>query len=180
MRKNDEQKVNKLKKEKVKKEKTKKIPKRDNASRKEKKIKMKESSGGQKKEKSEIPFYRSIAMRLVGAFLIPVIGVLVLGDVSFVKFEFNFTGNIFLSGFNKCLDSLTEWCVPFSLVNNLCKLAAQFLLGFHCLTVKDQLLKLVMSCHQDCSARSLINTTGFHTNNTVLNDVNDTDTVLAA
>jgi methyl-accepting chemotaxis protein len=35
MRKNDEQKVNKLKKEKVKKEKTKKIPKRDNASRKE-------------------------------------------------------------------------------------------------------------------------------------------------
>ena len=41
MRKNDEQKVNKLKKEKVKKEKTKKIPKRDNASRKEKKIKMK-------------------------------------------------------------------------------------------------------------------------------------------
>ena len=49
MRKNDEQKTNKLKKEKVKKEKTKKIPKRDNASRKEKKIKMKESSGGQKK-----------------------------------------------------------------------------------------------------------------------------------
>lgn len=36
MKKNDEQKVNKLKKEKVKKEKTKKIPKRDNASRKEK------------------------------------------------------------------------------------------------------------------------------------------------
>lgn len=33
MRKNDEQKTNKLKKEKVKKEKTKKIPKRDNASR---------------------------------------------------------------------------------------------------------------------------------------------------
>ena len=40
MKKNDEQKVNKLKKEKVKKEKTKKIPKRDNASRKEKKIKI--------------------------------------------------------------------------------------------------------------------------------------------
>ena len=104
----------------------------------------------------------------------------ILDDVSFVKFEFNFTGNIFLSGFNKCLDSLTEWCVPFSLVNNLCKLAAQFLLGFHCLTVKDQLLKLFMCFHKDCSTRSLINTTGFHTNNTVLNDVNDTDTVLAA
>ena len=74
MKKNDEQKVNKLKKEKVKKEKTKKIPKRDNASRKEKKINIKASPGGQKREKSEIPFYRSIAMRLVGAFLIPVIG----------------------------------------------------------------------------------------------------------
>ena len=49
MRKNDEQKVNKLKKEKVKKEKTKKIPKRDNASRKEKKINIKASPGGQKR-----------------------------------------------------------------------------------------------------------------------------------
>ena len=48
MKKNDEQKVNKLKKEKVKKEKTKKIPKRDNASRKEKKINIKASPGGQK------------------------------------------------------------------------------------------------------------------------------------
>lgn len=39
MKKNDEQKTNKLKKEKVKKEKTKKIPKRDNASRQEKRQK---------------------------------------------------------------------------------------------------------------------------------------------
>ena len=37
-----------------------------------------------------------------------------------------------------------------------------------------------MSCHQDSSARSLIYTTGFHTNNTVFYDINDTDTVLAA
>lgn len=35
------------------------------------------------KEKSEVPFYRSIAMRLIGAFLIPVIGVLVLGITSY-------------------------------------------------------------------------------------------------
>lgn len=51
MRKNDEQKVNKLKKEKVKKEKTKKIPKRDNASRKEKKINIKASPGWAEKGK---------------------------------------------------------------------------------------------------------------------------------
>lgn len=86
MRKNDEQKTNKLKKEKVKKEKTKKIPKRDNASRQEKKTKIpkiKKVAGEQKREKAEIPFYRSIAMRLVVAFLIPVIGVLVLGITSY-------------------------------------------------------------------------------------------------
>ena len=57
---------------------------------------------------------------------------------------------------------------------------AKLFLGFHCLTVKDQLLKLVMCCHQDRSARSFINATGFHTNNTVLNNVNDTDAVLTA
>ena len=107
-------------------------------------------------------------------------GCTILDDVSFVKLEFNLTGNIFLSGLNKCLDSLTERCVPFSFVNNLCKLAAKLFLGFHCLTVKDQLLKLVMCCHQDRSARSFINATGFHTNNTVLNNINDTDAVLTA
>ena len=107
-------------------------------------------------------------------------GCTILDDVSFVKLEFNLTGNIFLSGLNKCLDSLTERCVPFSFVNNLSELAAKFLLGFHCLTVKCKFFELFVSCHQDSSARSLIYATGFHTNNTVLNDINDTDTVLAA
>ena len=64
-------------------------------------------------------------------------------DVAFVKFEFNFTGYIFLSGFNECLDCLTKWCEPFSFVNNLSKLAAKFLLGFHCVTVKDQFFQAV-------------------------------------
>lgn len=40
-------------------------------------------AGEQKREKAEIPFYRSIAMRLVVAFLIPVIGVLALGITSY-------------------------------------------------------------------------------------------------
>ena len=37
-----------------------------------------------------------------------------------------------------------------------------------------------MCSHQDGSARSFINATGFHTNNTVLNNINDTDAVLTA
>ena len=81
MRKNEEQKEKKLKKEK-----TKKIPKREKTSRQEKKTKipkMKKAASEEKREKSEIPFYRSIAMRLVVAFLIPVIGVLVLGITSY-------------------------------------------------------------------------------------------------
>lgn len=83
--KNDEQKVNKLKKEKVKKKKQRKyrnvtmLP-----GRKKTKIpKIKKVAGEQKREKAEIPFYRSIAMRLVVAFLIPVIGVLALGITSY-------------------------------------------------------------------------------------------------
>lgn len=80
--KNDEQKVNKLKKEKVKKRKQRKyrnvtmLPGR-------KKDKHQSVTRWAEKGKSEIPFYRSIAMRLVGAFLIPVIGVLVLGITSY-------------------------------------------------------------------------------------------------
>ena len=37
-----------------------------------------------------------------------------------------------------------------------------------------------MRCHQDGSARSLINTTGFHADNTVLYDIDDSDSVLSA
>ena len=37
-----------------------------------------------------------------------------------------------------------------------------------------------MSFHKNCSARSLVYTTGFHTNYTVLYDVNDADTMFAA
>ena len=40
--------------------------------------------------------------------------------------------------------------------------------------------KLLVSFHEDGSARSLINTTGFHADNTVLYDIDDTDAVLAA
>ena len=36
-----------------------------------------------------------------------------------------------------------------------------------------------MSLHEDGTARGLIDTTGFHTYNTVLYDIYDTDTVLA-
>ena len=101
-------------------------------------------------------------------------------DVAFIKFEFYFTSYIFLCGLYECLDCLTKWCEPFSFVNNLSQLAAKFLLGFQSFTIKDQLLKLFMCFHKDCSTRSLINTTGFHTYNTVLNDIDNADSVLAA
>ena len=48
-------------------------------------------------------------------------------DISFVKLQFYFAGYIFLSGFYKSLDCLTKRCEPFALINNLRKLAAQFL-----------------------------------------------------
>lgn len=46
-------------------------------------VKAKESKKKVPKQKSEIPFYHSIAMRLIASFLLPVVGVLVLGIVSY-------------------------------------------------------------------------------------------------
>ena len=48
-------------------------------------VKAKESKKKVPKQKSEIPFYHSIAMRLIASFLLPVVGVLVLGIVSYNK-----------------------------------------------------------------------------------------------
>ena len=48
-------------------------------------VKAKESKKKVPKQKSEIPFYHSIAMRLIASFLLPVVGVLVLGIVSYDK-----------------------------------------------------------------------------------------------
>ena len=101
-------------------------------------------------------------------------------DISFVKSEFNFTCNIFLGRFYESTKSFTKWCEPFSFVYNLSEFVAKIFLNFHGSTVDNQFFKLFVSFHQDCSTRSFINTTGFHTNNTVLNDINDTDTMLAA
>ena len=44
-------------------------------------VKAKESKKKVPKQKSEIPFYHSIAMRLIASFLLPVVGVLVLAAV---------------------------------------------------------------------------------------------------
>ena len=80
-------------------------------------------------------------------------------DVAFEQFEFYFACYVFLGYINECLDCLAQRSVPFSFVNNLSQLAAKFLLGFQSFTIKDQLLKLFMCFHKDCSTRSLVNTT---------------------
>lgn len=71
----------KAKKVKTPKTKKEKIPR---AARK-KDAKVSETKTKVPKQKSEIPFYHSIAMRLIASFLLPVIGVLVLGVVSYNK-----------------------------------------------------------------------------------------------
>lgn len=73
--------VKPVKKVKTPKPKKEKIPR---AARK-KGAKVSETKTKVPKQKSEIPFYHSIAMRLIASFLLPVIGVLVLGVVSYNK-----------------------------------------------------------------------------------------------
>ena len=91
---------NKLKKEKTKKVKTPKVkrqkrvkeakPKKQRAPKTERVSKKmlfgKKASGEKiKREKSEVPFYRGIAARLIACFLVPVVGVFILGMVSYQK-----------------------------------------------------------------------------------------------
>ena len=67
-----------------------------------------------------------------------------------------------------------------ALVYDLSELVAHIFLHFHGSTVKYQLLELLMCFHQNGSARSLIDTAGFHADNTVLYDIDDADAVLCA
>ena len=101
-------------------------------------------------------------------------------DISFVKLEFYFTGHIFLSACYECADSVAQRSEPFSFIYNLGHLVAHVFLGFHGSAVKNQLFQLFVSFHQDGSARSLIYSTGFHTNYTVLDDIYNTDTMFSA
>ena len=103
-----------------------------------------------------------------------------LDDIALVKLELYFSGHVLLGGLYECLDGLTQRGEPFSFVNDLCELAAELFLCLHGLTVKDQLLKLVMCSHQDRSARCLIDAAGLHAYDTVLDDIDDADAVLAA
>lgn len=82
------EKLKKEKKIKTPKQKKEKAPKQKSTSRLAEKVKLPKGVSNKikeklPKEKAEVPFYRSIAMRLIGAFLIPVIGVIVLGITSY-------------------------------------------------------------------------------------------------
>ena len=101
-------------------------------------------------------------------------------DVAFVKAEFNFARHIFLRGFHKRLECFAERCEPFSLVDDLGELGAEFFLGFHCVAVQDQLLQLIVGFHQDGSSGGLINPAGFHADDAVFHDIDNSDSVLAA
>ena len=91
---------NEKKKEKTRKVKTPKVkrakkvkepkPKKERAPKKERVSKKKQQDKKvpkekRTKEKSEIPFYRGIAVKLIICFLVPVVGVFVLGMVSYQK-----------------------------------------------------------------------------------------------
>lgn len=60
------------------------IPKKDRAEKKAQRGKREKAPRG-KKEKLEIPFYRGIAVKMILCFLVPVVGVAVLGMVSYQK-----------------------------------------------------------------------------------------------
>ena len=103
-----------------------------------------------------------------------------LDDVALVELESDFACHILLCGFCKCNQCVAKRRIPFALIDDLSKLVAYGLLEFHCSPVEDELLELLVSLHEDRAARCLIDAAGLHADNTVLNDVNDADAVLAA
>lgn len=60
-----------------------KMPKKEKAPKKEKLSKKEKPQKQEKTEKKEVKFFRSIQFRLITAFLVPVIGIVVLGTVSY-------------------------------------------------------------------------------------------------
>src|SRR5699024_5845172 len=58
-----------------------------------------------------------------------------LDNVALVQLHLYFSGDILLGGFHKCLDGFPERSKPFSFVDYLSQLAAEFFLGLHGFTV---------------------------------------------
>ena len=101
-------------------------------------------------------------------------------DVSFVKFQLYFAGDILLSGFHECLNRFPERSEPFAFVHDLRELVAQVFLCLHGGAVQNELFQLTVSLHQNGSARCLIDAAGLHADYAVLYDIDDADAVLAA
>ncbi|MDD6291733.1 MAG: methyl-accepting chemotaxis protein [Lachnospiraceae bacterium] len=103
LKKEDNMRKTKIKQTKVKASKTEKakvkVPR-------EKKPKTKNAKGNEKKK--EIPFYRSIAMRLILAFLLPVIGVLALGLVSY-RTASNAIVNTYKNSVQQTIDTMQRY-----------------------------------------------------------------------
>ena len=103
-----------------------------------------------------------------------------LDDVALVQTEFDFAGHVFLGGLDESLLRFTQRGEPLAFVNKAGELVADLILHLIGGAVQDQLFQLLVGFHQDGAAGSLINASGLHADNTVLNDVNDADAVLAA
>ena len=81
---------------------------------------------------------------------------------------------------NKSGQSLTQRSEPLTGVYQFRKLNGQLLFIGVGLLIQHHMLQLLMSLVHDGSARSLINAAGLHADNTVLQNIYDTDTILAA
>ena len=103
-----------------------------------------------------------------------------LDDVALVELHLALAGHVLLGGFHESLACFAQRGEPLCGVNDISELVADIFFHCHGLFVEDQLLQLLMSCQQDGSSGSLINTTGLHADHTVFYDIGDADSVLAA
>ena len=101
-------------------------------------------------------------------------------DVALVQLELNVASNGLLGGGDERAHCLTQGRVPLAVVNQIGKLESQLLLVVLGLLVEGDLLELLVSRVQNGTARGLINASGLHADQSVLDDVQDAAAVLAA
>ena len=103
-----------------------------------------------------------------------------IDDVALVELQLNVAGAGLLGLVNECVHSFAQGSVPLTVVYDVSVLLSQTSLVVLGLLVQADGFEHFVSVVEDCSARSLVNASGLHADQTVLNYVVQTYTVLAA
>src|SRR5258708_6120404 len=104
-------------------------------------------------------------------------GAAIHDHITFIQFQSNRTGHSLLSLRHKSRKGFSIGRIPETVINELCHFRSNEELGMEGVSIENQRFKLPMSRIEQCGSGRLVNAPRFHTDQSIFNHIDTTDSV---